>query len=747
MGQPLNMNAMSMLAASETLPILHTMVAAIGGGIFLMILAHRLRISAIVMLLLGGVVLGPQGFGIVQPEKLGQDVLLVIVSLAVGLILFEGGLTLNREGYRAASGVILRLLTVGVLVTWFVTAAAVHWIGGVDARLAMLAGSMVIVTGPTVIAPILKRIRIHPRLNHILHWESVLIDPIGVFVAILWFEWLSGQGSGALAGFGGRVFIGMLIGVVGGLLIDAAIRFRVIPEDMTNVFALASAVLVFGAAESFYTEAGLLAVTVSGFVLGLRNPIEVKQIKRFKSELTELSIAVLFILLAARLEIEQFKAFGWTGVLLLLVVLFVVRPANVFVSSLGFKLNWREKAFLSWMAPRGIVAASMASLFSLRLVEMDYPNAKFIETFTYSVIAATVILQGFTAGPLASLLNLKAATPTGWLIVGAHALGRRVANFLQKKAERTVILLDSNGKAVSEARREGMTAFVGDARDESIQEREEMQPIGNLLALTDNVDLNLLLCQRWEETLGRDHVFLWSPATQKLEADHAGRVIWSKLPRPSLISGELARGETAVLERDMLRRGWSNLGTPILTFIGGQEEFGPNDVPETESDAKSPTLYLRREADYLSRSLRSELVVKIAVKDQAELFGELVKRIVDFHPTVNRERTIEELLERERSFPTTLGHGVAIPHAYANELDMRVCAVAQLEQPIPFGAADGQDVHLAFLLLSPKGDPEGHLATVAEIARLVSDEEIRKKILAIDDPEQLFLLLRGLQNR
>lgn len=731
---------------ADTPSMLKTMVAAIGGGALLMILASRLRMPAIVLLLLGGVLLGPEGLGIVQPEKLG-DGLLVIVSLAVGLILFEGGLTLNRDGYLAASGVIRRLLTYGVLVTWLATALAVKLVFGLSLSVAMLAGAMVIVTGPTVITPILKRIRLHPRLNHILHWEGVLIDPIGVFVAILCFEWLSGQGGGAIAYFGARLAVGLAIGLGGGLLIDLLMRHRQIPEEMTNVFALASAVLIFGIAESFLSEAGLLAVIVAGFMLGLRNPIEVKQIKRFKSEITELSIGVLFILLASRLEVAQFREFGWRGVLLLLIVMFLVRPANVLVSSMGYKLNWREKTFLSWMAPRGIVAASMASLFALRLESMGNPDARFVETFTYSVIATTVIIQGFTAGPLASLLKLKAAVPTGWLIVGAHSLGRRVADFLQKRTGRTVILLDTNAKAVAEARREGLTAFVEDARDVTIQEREEMQPIGNLLALTDNVDLNLLLCQRWLEVLGRDHVFMWSPATQKLDADHPGHVVWPKLPRPSLISGELARGETTVVEREALRRGWSYLGIPILATPGEQVFFDLGDSEPRDSDEDTPTLYLRREADYLTRSLRRELVVRLRVKNQEELFKELVERIVSLYPKIDRERTIHELLERERVFPTALGHGVAIPHAFANELDMRVCAVAQLEQPIPFGAPDGQDVKLAFLLLSPKGDPEGHLATVADIARLVSDESIREDLLQSEDPEHLFTLLHGLGNR
>lgn len=752
------------LAAAGASNMLATMATAISASIILIVLARQTNMPAIVLLLFGGVILGPEGLGIVQPASLG-DGLLVLVSLAIGLILFEGGLTLELDGYLAASGIIRKLLTVGVAITWLGTAAAVTFVLGLPFSIALLAGSLVIVTGPTVIGPLLKRIRIHPRLNHILHWESVLIDPIGVFIAILCFEWISGlSGEVALANFGIRVLLGVGLGIAGGLATDQLIRRRVIPEDMVNVFALAAAVLIFQLAEMMRTEAGLLAVTVAGFVLGLKNPIELKQIRRFKSEITDLLIGVLFILLSARLELDQFAAFGYRGLILLGIVIFMVRPANVIVSAIGYDLNWREKLFLSWMAPRGIVAASMASLFALRLADdPSMADAQFIETFTYSVIVATVILQGFTAGPLARLLKLKAPAPTGWLIVGAHALGRRIARFISEAAKLPVLLIDTNAKAVADAQRLRVPSFVADARDSTLQQREDLQPMGNLLALTDNEDLNMLLCQRWADTFGRSHVFRWSPSTASDGEDRPGTGIWQHLPKPSLLSAELLRGESAVFEFEKLQteqhaygsllayctKEQLHLQARVADKLSGLVKPG-KPAPKSskaELDKVTAALYLRREADYLTRSLRSELVFQLDVNSQGELFSEMIDAMVGIAPKLDRDSTLRELREREQSFPTALGHGIAVPHAYSGMLDSRLCAVGQLRKGIEFGAADGQSVRLVFLLISPQGDPEGHLATMAEIARMVVDPVMRERLLNAASPAELLSLIRSFEPR
>ena len=287
-----------------------TLAIAMSVGAFLTVVAKRLKIPGIVLLLFGGVTLGPEGWNLVQPDSLG-GMLNVLVSLAVGLILFEGGLTLNIEGYRAAGAVIRRLLTIGVIVTWVGTAGAIFFLYDFEPTFCLLAGSLVIVTGPTVIQPILKRTRLSWNLHHTLHWEGVLIDPIGVFAAVLAFEWAMGAGGEeALFNLGLRVLGGLTIGFVGGEVTCFLLKHRVVAEEVVNVFMVGVAIFIFGTTEALIAEGGLLSVTVAGLIIGARHPPELKGIVEFKSVITDLLIGFVFILLTSRLELAQFVEFG-----------------------------------------------------------------------------------------------------------------------------------------------------------------------------------------------------------------------------------------------------------------------------------------------------------------------------------------------------------------------------------------------------------------------------------------------------
>ncbi|MFA5258413.1 MAG: sodium:proton antiporter, partial [Opitutales bacterium] len=520
-----------------------TLTAAIAGGGLLMVVARAFRFPSIVLLLYGGVMLGPEGWGVVQPASLGNT-FQTIVGLAVALILFEGGLTLDLRGYRAMGSTIGKLLTLGVVMTWFVTAGLIWLFYRFPFPLCMLAGSLVIVTGPTVIQPILKRIRLKWSLHNILHWEGVLIDPIGVFIAVMTFEWaVGGTGSQAIANLGLRFLVGAGIGVAGGELVYRLLRW--IPEEMLNVFTIASAMLIYGIAENTIAESGLLSATLAGLVIGAHQPHSLKAIRDFKSVLTDLLIGILFILLAARLEIAQFLDFGLHGAWLLAVFLLVVRPLVITACTWGGKLSFRDRVFLGWVAPRGVVAASMASLFTLAL-QSRMENARFLETFTYSVIVVTVVLQGFSAAPLARVLRLQEKHPEGWLIIGAHTFGRHVAAFLRDVAGVHVAIADVNRAAVADAQKEGFLAFQADAREvDAIERRPEMSGVGQILAITDNEDLNELLCARWADSMGRDYVFRWSSGKSGLlqrGRPGGGRSVWTWMPRPSVVSGEIVLG-------------------------------------------------------------------------------------------------------------------------------------------------------------------------------------------------------------
>lgn len=731
--------------------MLMTIAWAISAGVLVVIVARKLNLPAIVILLAGGVVMGPAVLNLVRPDSLG-DGLRVIVSLSIGLILFEGGLTLDLSGYREAPAMIKRLLTLGVLITWMGTALALRFVVGVEWELAIISGSLVIVTGPTVIAPLLKRINLNTRLHNILHWEGVLIDPIGVFIALLCYEWIIKEGGEeALLNFGIRLGWGLAVGVAGGLAIMFVIRRRWVPEDMVNVFALGAAVFVFGLADMVRPEAGLLAVTAAGFLVGFAGSVQLKQIRQFKAEITDLLVGTLFILLASRLSFDQFADFGWQGAIVVAIVMLLVRPVGILLCAWRTDLSIREKAYLSWVAPRGIVAASMASLIALNLADDGSTrfgqSPKFVESFTYSVIIATILLQGFTASPLAALLKLKRPEPTGWLIVGAHALGQRIASFIEDRAGKTVVLVDTNPRLVREAQAAGHVVVNGDARDTaSLQERNELQGVGNVLALTDNEDLNVRICQNWADVTGATHVYRCNPTEgegddEREDEDVAGKVIWAKLPKPSLVSAELQRSEAAILEATGYEPAFAQLATPLITVTGGKISFEAPTAPGDEQQ-ESSTLYVQRRADYLMRSIRPELITKVKADDLQDLLQKLVDVAVTVAPELPRDETVEELIERETAFPTALGHGVAVPHTYSGGLDQRLCVIAQLPEGLDFGAPDGEEVRLVFLLLSPQGDPEGHLATLADIARLVIDPQVRHRLIHAASPMEMISIVR-----
>lgn len=714
--------------------MLMTLVTAISAGIVLIVLSRRLNISAIVLLLLGGVLLGPEGIGIVRSDQLG-NMLSVIVSLAIGLILFEGGLTLDLQGYRSASGIIRRLLSAGVLVTWSVTAGLIWLVFRFDLFLCLLAASLVIVTGPTVIAPLLKRIKVKSNLHNILHWEGVLIDPVGVFIAILCYEWIGDAGHNiAMAKFLMRFVWGLALGVGGGLLIYQLIKRRLVPDDMINAFALGAATLVFGCAEAVFSESGLLAVTVAGFVLGVKKPGELKEIRQFKAEITDLLIGTLFILLAARLDLQQFAEFGWQGIIVVAGVMFLVRPLNVLVCGWGLGLSWRERLFLSWVAPRGIVAASMASLFALNLAKQGVAHAAYVETFVYSVIVATVLIQGFTAGPLAKLLKLQRPDPTGWLIVGAHALGRSVAHFLKDVGNQSVVLVDTNPEAVSLARSEGLTALREDARDVALETQADIQSVGHLLALTDNEDLNMLLCQHWGDIMGREKVYHWR---RRSDNGFGGHAVWRGLPKPSVMSGELERGEAVLMHLKDPQRDEDN---PARYLMGIGD--GGIQLLEEHFTSGSDVLLLRREAEYLSASLRPKLISRIDAEDWQTVLSILVGKMTELVPNLSSEQILKMLIDRENMFSSALGHGVAVPHVYSEDIDFRICAFAQVPNGVDWLARDGEPVRMVFLLISPLGDAEGHLETMAEIARLASNEQNRERLLTTDVPDGVLRLVR-----
>ncbi len=724
---------------------LGTLVISVFVGVWLFIVSHYIRIPAIVLLLIGGVILGPEGLAIIDPESLGQS-LRLIISLCVAIILFEGGLSLKPEGFKKAPRVIWKLLTIGVGITWLGTAALIHFLLNFPIPVSLLCGSLVIVTGPTVIAPLLNRISVKDKLYHILHWEGVLIDPIGVFIAILCFEWLSIEGSFIthIGHLSYRLLVGIVIGIIGGLILTFLLVKKIIPEQQVNILVFATALFLFGISESVVHEAGILTVVIAGLVMGWTSPPQLKHIKKFKSELTEISIALVFILLAANLELHQFSKFGWRVVLVICGVLFIIRPLSIMLCTKGSQLRMNEKLFLSWIAPRGVVAGSMASLFGLRLSMQGHPNAIFLETFTFSIIATTIVFQGLTAGIVAHWLKVEEPEKKGWLIIGAHLFSRKIASFIMETTNGVCILIDTNEDAVREAQNEGFIVIQGNALSTDILPLDQMSSIGNLLALTDNRDLNQLICEKWSEMIDRNHLYRWSSRSiqDENEIGGMGKPLWPMIPKPSQLSYDLKNMNVNCRQLNENESFVKSSGNErMITFTDSTLHFSDS-VPE---GVEAPDVFvLERLSLNLLGLIKRNQIFFLDYDDYEELLNVILNEIEQIYPDIVNDALKSSLVHREVKFPSILANRIAVPHTRSSSLNESICVVVQLKQEINLPPPNAGTVRLLFLLLTPEDKPEQHLRLLAEIAKIASSPDLVDSLINVNSIDDLIQNFKGI---
>jgi len=718
--------------------LLNTFVIAGFAGIFLVVLAQKLRVSSIVLLLGGGYLLGPEVLGWVHPRALG-DGLSTIVSLAVGLILFEGGLTLDAKGYRQSAGEISGLLTKGVLTTWLVSAAAIYFTLDFTISFSLLSASLIIVTGPTVIGPLLKRVRVPKPLHQILYWEGVLIDPIGVFISLLCYEWILTAGSpNAYLNFVSRFLVGIIVGGLFGFGIDWLLKKGWIPDEKLNVFMLTVAMLDFAAADAIYSEAGLLSVTVTGFILGYKKSPKIDRVITYKVELKDYLVGLLFILLAGDLEREKFVTYGLTMLGLVAFVMFVVRPLNIWVSTTNSKLKMREKLFLCWIAPRGIVAASMASLFALHLGEKGFEHASFLQAFAYAVIGGTVVVQGFSAKWVAKLLGVWEKEPDGWMIIGSHQLSRTLALYLQGKGL-FMVLVDSNPREVKIAQREGLNAIHDNAMTMELEQHMELNWVGHVFAVTENEELNRLICQRWNNIFSKVSLYYWT--STMLDHSHqpssalVGQPVWSHLPLKSIIANSISQRELIVCE-DRVAPNQDTLPSHHLLFI--QNDLVTLERPKNHA-LETSILYLQPPKQKLLGPTKPEWTVFSTVGRLDLLYADLLELAQAEYPMLNSESLLAELVQREKEFSSLLGFEISLPHVYCSGISKSLMLVAKLEKPVQTEAGDL--ISLVFLVISPEDQPEEHLAQISKIAKFISSEEHRMGLQAASDATELYLAL------
>lgn len=468
------------------------------------------KLPSILFLLLIGLGAGPVG-GLLDPDIMFGELLFPIISISVAIILFEGSMTLHFRDVREVGSVIRRLVSVGAIITWLITAVVTHWALNCPWEIAFLFGAITVVTGPTVIIPILRTVRPTAAVSNVLRWEGIIIDPIGAIFAVLVYEFIIASASGTALGHTLLVFmeivaIGFVLGALGGQMLGVALRKHLLPEYLHNFGALAVVVGLFALSNDLAEESGLLTVTVMGIWLANMKDIDIADLLDFKESLSLLLISGLFIILAARLDWEDFSVLGWGAIIVLFVMQFVARPISVFISAIGSNLTWKEKALISWIAPRGIVAAAVSAIFALHLEKIGVPQAELLVPLTFLVIIVTVVLQSVSARWAAKMLGIAEPEGHGFLVVGVSDLSIAIGKELVKQDLR-VLMADNNWENVSKARMEGLPVYFGNAVSEHADRNLDLVGLTGLLALSWRNNINSLACLKYSSELGAANVF------------------------------------------------------------------------------------------------------------------------------------------------------------------------------------------------------------------------------------------------
>lgn len=509
------------------------MVIAVVAGIGAQVLAAYLRVPSIVFLLLFGIILGGDVLGVLHPQMLGAG-LEVIVALATAIILFEGGLNLDLVDLGKVSRSLQLLVTLGTLVTLIGGSMAAHWLGEFPWAIAILYASIVVVTGPTVISPLLKQVNVDRQVATLLEGEGVIIDPVGAILAFVVLDTITNGNTDprtAIVGLLVRLTVGTTIGAVGGYGMSLVFKHvKFISSELKNLVVLAVLWAIFSFAQSIRTESGVMATVVAGAVFANSSVPEERKLRQFKGQLTILSVSVLFILLAADLSIASVFALGWGSVFTVLVLMFIVRPLNIFLCTWDSGLNLRQKLFLSWIAPRGIVCASIASLFAITLTQRGINGGDAVKALVFLTIIMTVVCQGLTAGWVARWLRITPEETTGLVIVGCNPLSLLIARLFKQRGEDVVIIdTDPNSSQILEA--EKIPLIVSSALDKGVLDAAGLGSVGTFLAITKNGEVNFVLAQRAAEEFNPPRVLAAFPRpTQDLAIPPTNQVEQALIP-------------------------------------------------------------------------------------------------------------------------------------------------------------------------------------------------------------------------
>ncbi|MBN1591410.1 MAG: cation:proton antiporter [Pirellulales bacterium] len=599
------------MASTETVLIGLTAILVLGIGI--QWLAWRIRLPSILLLLLAGLLAGPVT-GRLNPDALFGDLLLPIVSISVGLILFEGGLSLRIRELREVGSTVVGLISIGVMVTWLLASTGAWLLLDFSPGEAVLLGAILVVTGPTVIGPLLRQIRPVGRVGPVAKWEGIVIDPVGAVLAVLVFRAIEttqavgfyGAVGEAAVHLAGTVAVGVLAAVVAGGLVLVCLRRHWIPDFLESSVLLMVVVATFTASNLVEHESGLLAVTLLGIVLANQKWVSIEHLVEFKENLRVLLISSLFIVLAARIPQTAAAELNWQAFVFVGLLIFVVRPVAVALATIRSGLGWKERVFLSWMAPRGIVAASVASVFSLQLHE---PNESLV-TMTFLVILVTVLVYGLGAPLLARRLGLAVANPQGLVIAGAHSLARSIAKTLGE-LDFAVLLVDLNRSNIHAARLEGLKTCYGSILSERVVDEMDLGGMGRFLAMTPNNEVNSLATRWFATVFDRASIYqLALPRPQGARAETA----------PRHLPGRLLFDASATYGALQSRLAWG----AVITKTRLTEKFDYEAFQELHGQQALPLFVVRENGTLAICTAEDQLVPKS---------GETVISIVDAEPT------------------------------------------------------------------------------------------------------------------
>jgi NhaP-type Na+/H+ or K+/H+ antiporter len=563
--------------ATETLGALNpvTAIALVGAiGVGSQWIAWRLRMPAIVLMLVAGILIGPV-LGIFDPARDIGPLMGPMISIAVAIILFEGGLSLNFHTLQDAVGGVRRLVYIGAPLGWLMSALSLHYVAGLSWSSSAVFGGIMIVTGPTVIAPLLRTARLSRRPATLLQWEAILNDPIGALAAVLAFEVVIALNTATTASEAMlELFIGAAVataaGVAAGIGLSRAFKRGWVPEYMKVPVLFALLLGVFAASDAVLHESGLLAVTIMGIVIANSKLPSYEEMRRFKEHATVLLVSGVFILLAAGLDVEALGNLDWRAAAFVAMVVLVARPVTVFISLVGSGIPFREKLLVALTGPRGVVLVAVAGLFGERLLSLGFEDAALIAPLAFALVAVTVVVNGFTLAPFARLLGLTGADTPGVVIIGGSDWTTQLAEVL-KKAKIPVLMTDPNFIRLRKARAAGIDTFSGDILSEAAEQRVELVSYATLIAATDNDAYNTLVTTDLAPEFGRENVF--QVMREKSESSR------HQLPR-TLGGRPLGLEATHAELRDLIAQGWRFRSTRL------SEEFTLEDWRAESPEAR-----------------------------------------------------------------------------------------------------------------------------------------------------------------